>query len=156
MTVVGWNDNMAVYIASSKSSKPKIFICSALKKSWKKVYSTTITKLIPLLHPEHRFCRQNGPGRGHQAQDWYLNEKMVTVPVLANGVCCYSEVLEYLLFLAFRRDVNNAIFLKYPKEGRSFSSHVEIRNVPSGFRYRCYLKNKASVRCAKRTPDAVA
>ena len=32
MTVVGWNDNVAVYIASSKSSKPKIFV-----RRWKKV-----------------------------------------------------------------------------------------------------------------------
>ena len=89
----------------------------------------TITKLVQLLHPEHRFCWQNGPGRD-QAKDWYLNEKMVAVPVFLNGVCCYSEVLGSLPFLAFRRDVDNAIFLKYPKEGRSFSNHVEIGNVP--------------------------
>ena len=80
---------------------------------------------------------------------------MAAVPVFSNGVCCYSEVLGSLPFLAFRKDVDNEIFLKYQKEGRSFSSHVETRNVPSDFCYRCYLKNKAGVRCAKRTPDAV-
>ena len=81
---------------------------------------------------------------------------MAAVPVFSNGVCCYSEVLGPLLFLAFRRDVANAIFLKYQKEGRSFSSHVEIRNNPLDFCYRYCLKNKAGVRCAKRTPDSVA
>ena len=56
----------------------------------------------------------------------------------------------------FRRDVINAIFLKYSKEGRLCSSDVGIRNIPSDV---CYndLKNyqvqseKAGVRCAKRT-----
>ena len=63
----------------------------------------------------------------------YLNEKMVVVPVFSNGLCCYLEVLGSLPLLAFRREVVNAIFVKYSKEGRSSSSHVEIRNVPSDF-----------------------
>ena len=42
---------------------------------------------------------------------------------------------EYLLLLAFRRDVVNAIFLKYSKEGRLSSSHRGIRNIPSDVRY---------------------
>ena len=42
---------------------------------------------------------------------------------------------ESLPFLAFPRDVINAIFLKYSKEGRLFSSHVGIRNIPSDFCY---------------------
>ena len=37
--------------------------------------------------------------------------------------------------LAFRRDVGNAIFLKYSKEGRLSSSHVGIRNIPSDVCY---------------------
>ena len=32
MTVAGWNDNIAVYIVSSESSKPKRFV-----RHWKKV-----------------------------------------------------------------------------------------------------------------------
>ena len=59
---------------------------------------------------------------------------------LLNGLCCYSEVLGSLLFLAFQRGVYNAIFLKYSKEGRSSSSHEKIQNVPLDFSYRCYPK----------------
>ena len=33
--------------------------------------------------------------------------------------------------LAFERDIVNAIFLKYSKEGRLSSSHVGIRNISS-------------------------
>ena len=60
-----------------------------LEKSWKKVYSLTTTKSTPLLQPGHGFCQQNGLERG-QAQDWYLNEKMVVVPVCLSGGCCSS------------------------------------------------------------------
>ena len=38
---------------------------------------------------------------------------------------------ESLPFLAFQRNVFNAIFLKYSKEGRLSSSYVGIRNIPS-------------------------
>ena len=58
---------------------------------------------------------------------------MVVVPIFSNGLCCYSEVLGSLPLLVFRRDVGNATFLKYSKEASS--SYVEIRNVPSDFRY---------------------
>ena len=128
LTVVGWNDSMAVYVYSSEYSKPKRFV-SAFEKGWKKVYSKTIIKLILLLHSEHDFYQQNGPESG-QAQHWYPNEKMVVIPVFSNGLCFYSEVLGSLLFLAFQRDIDNAIFLKYSKEGRSPSGHWEIWNVP--------------------------
>ena len=75
---------------------------------------------------------------------------------LLNGLCCYSEVLGSLLFLAFQRGVYNAIFLKYSKEDRSSSSHEQIQIIPLDFSYRCYPKNTAGVRRAKRTADAVA
>ena len=35
----------------------------------------------------------------------------------------------------FRRDVVNAIFMKYSKERRLSSGHVEIRNIPSNVFY---------------------
>ena len=38
---------------------------------------------------------------------------------------------ESLRLLAFRKDVVNAIFLKYSKEGTLSSSHAGIRNIPS-------------------------
>ena len=47
-------------------------IWSVLEQSWKKVYSRTTTKSIPLLQPEHGFCQ---------------HEKMVVVPVCLNGRC---------------------------------------------------------------------
>ena len=42
---------------------------------------------------------------------------------------------EFLPVLAFRRDVVNAIFLKYSKEGRLSSTHVGIRNISSDVCY---------------------
>ena len=39
---------------------------------------------------------------------------------------------ESLPLLSFRRDVVNAFFLKYLKEGRLSSSHVGIRNILPG------------------------
>ena len=46
---------------------------------------------------------------------------------------------ESLLLLAFRRDVVNAIFLKYSNEGRLSSTHLGIRNIPS---HVCYDETK--------------
>ena len=42
---------------------------------------------------------------------------------------------ESLPFLAFRRDVADAIFLKYSKEDRLSSSRAGIRNIPSDVCY---------------------
>ena len=42
---------------------------------------------------------------------------------------------ESLHLLNFRRDIVNAIFLKYSKEGRLYSSHLGIRNIPSDVCY---------------------
>ena len=42
---------------------------------------------------------------------------------------------EFLPVLAFRRDVVNAIFLKYSKEGRFSLTHVAIRNISSDVCY---------------------
>ena len=42
---------------------------------------------------------------------------------------------EFLPFLVFRRHIVNAIFLKYSMEGRLFSSHVGIGNIPSDVCY---------------------
>ena len=73
-------------------------------------------------------CQQNGPEHG-QVQNWYLNEKMVLVPVFFRmRGCCI--VLRY-----FRRDVGDKIFLKYPEEDRSSSSHAGIRNIPADVCY---------------------
>ena len=79
LTVAGYNNMRAVYTASSKSSEPERFVWR-----WKKLHSGTTTKLISLLQPEHRFCRQNGPKRG-QVQNWYQNEKILMVPVCLKG-----------------------------------------------------------------------
>ena len=46
-----------------------------------------------------------------------------------------NEGDEYLLLLAFRRDVVNSIFLKYSREGGLSSSNRGIRNIPSDVRY---------------------
>ena len=46
-----------------------------------------------------------------------------------------DEADESLPPLAFQRRAINAIFLKYSKGGRLFSSHVGIRNIPSDVCY---------------------
>ena len=63
LTVVGWNDSIAIYIASSESCKPKRFIWFWIKVE-KKIYSRTTTKSVPLLQPEYGFCQQNEQQRG--------------------------------------------------------------------------------------------
>ena len=110
---------------------------SVLEKSWKKVYSRTTTKSVPLLQPEHEFCQQNGSERG-EVQYWYPNEKMLVVLVcFSNGYCWWSSFVsvmdivlqgvwllyhsnkyegdESLPFPAFRRDVVSAIFWNIQK-----------------------------------------
>ena len=132
LTVAGWKNNREVYIDSSESSESKRFV-----RRWNKVeksISKKTAKFIPLLQSNHEFCQQNGPEHG-QAQDWLPNEKVVVVPVSLNCLYCSSEVLESLPLLALRRDVVTVIFLKYSKEGRSSSSHLGIRHVPSDFSY---------------------
>ena len=109
------------------------------EQSWKKVFSRTANKTIPLLQPEHGFCQQDGAECG-QVQDWYPNEKMVVVPVCLNGSNVRQGVWvlyrvdkdegdESLPFPAFRRDAVNSTFLKYSKEDRLSSSQVGIRNI---------------------------
>ena len=105
------------------------------------------TTSIRLLLPEHGFCWQNGPGRG-QVHDWYPIEKLIVAQNCLDDLCCSSEcvhsvnkdeVEESLFLLAFRRDIINAIFLKYSKEGRSSSSDVPFRNITSDA---CYANSK--------------
>ena len=70
-----------------------------------------------------------------------------------------DEGEESLSLLAFRRDVFNAFFLKYSKEGRLSLSHLGIRNIPSDIcydgkkHYQVQSENKAGLRCVKRTID---
>ena len=35
-----------------------------LEQTWKKIYSKTTTKSVPVLQPEHGFCQQNEPECG--------------------------------------------------------------------------------------------
>ena len=45
------------------------------------------------------------------------------------------KTMALCLFLAFRRHLVSAIFLKYSNEGSLSSSHVGIRNIPSDVWY---------------------
>ena len=63
---------------------------------------------------------------------------------------------ESLTLPAFRKDVDNTIFLKYPKKGRLSSGQVGIRNISSDVcydntkHYQVQSKNKAGERYAKK------
>ena len=141
MTEVDWNNNRAVYIATSDISEPRDLFGVETKfkeSTFKNNNQTTRTW----------FCRQNG-----QVAQYRIGiqiKKMVVVPVCLNYRCCSSECLvlyrinkdesnESLPLLAFRRDVINAIFLKSSEEGRSSARHVGIRNLPSDV---CYDNTK--------------
>ena len=116
--------------------EPKRFV-----RCWNKVERIS-TKPIPLLQLEHRFCQLNGPERGQLASEW----KKVVIPVCLNGRCCLlgcgvlyrinkDEGDKSMPLLPFRKDVVNAIFLKFSNEGWLSSSHVRIRNIPSDVCY---------------------
>ena len=124
--------NKVGHVASSKSF--------AFEESWNKLFSTTTAKLIQLLRPEP-YDQKNGL-KGSQIQQWYLNEKMVVVPVCLNRWCCFSECAhavsyqrnegdEPLPLLAFEINVVIVVFLKYSKVGKSSANHVEIWNALS-------------------------
>ena len=59
------------------------------------------------------------------------------VPQGARVLCRINkdEGDESLPILVFWRDIINAIFLKYSKEGRLSSSHVGVQNIPSDVCY---------------------
>ena len=125
----------AVYIPS-KSSEPKI--CSEFGQSLKKGYSRTVTKLIPLLQPEHGFLWQNEPERCVKyriirLKNWWWSPFAWIVDVALQNTWVLYHINkdkgdESLPLLACN-------FLKYSMEGRSSLSHVKIQNVPSDARY---------------------
>ena len=55
---------------------------------------------------------------------------MIDVPQNAWVLYCFNKDEGDESLLAFLRDVANEIFLKYSKEGSSYSSHVGIQNNP--------------------------
>ena len=93
---------------------------------------------------------------------WYPNGKngggsrlfeMVGVVIQSVWVLhiCKGKGDESLPLLAFRRHVVNVIVLKYLKEGRLSSSHLGIRNIPSGVchDYRKYYQVQSEHRCIR-------
>ena len=79
------------------------------------------------------------------------------VYVVLQGVWVLDECDESLPLLVFRRDVVNAIFLKYSKEDRLSLSQVGNQNIPSDLCYddtKHYQIQSDVVGCAKRTLDA--
>ena len=66
---------------------------------------------------------------------WWSSFVCVVDAVLQSVLVLYRINKDEGTRLAFRRDVGNAIFLKYSKEGRLSSSHVGIRNIPSDVCY---------------------
>ena len=116
------------------SNTEQIF-CSVLEQSWKKKFKNNTQNMGFVNRMDQNVTKY-----------WYSNEKMAVVPVCLNGSCCYSlcGVLyhinkdkghESLPLLSFQRHVVSVIFLKYSKEGRLFSSHLGIPNIPSDVCY---------------------
>ena len=66
-------------------------------------------------------------------------------PFVLNARCCSVGCMSIALYqdkgdeslplLAFRRDVVNAIFVEYSKEGKLSPSHIGVRNIPSDVCY---------------------
>ena len=59
MTVVGWNDSSAIYIASSESCETNIFV-RCWNKVVKKHFQQQQINSISLLQQGRGFCQQNG------------------------------------------------------------------------------------------------
>ena len=88
------------------------------------------------------------------------------VDVVVQGVYCIvltKMKAMSLLFIAFWRDVVNAIFLKYSKEGRLSANYVGIWNISSNISLLwwqktlpdgIWVKTKAGVKCVKTALDA--
>ena len=77
--------------------------------------------------------------------------------VVLQGVWVLDECDESLPLLVFRRDVVNAIFLKYSKEDRLSLSQVGNRNILSDPCYddtKHYQIQSDVAGCAKKTLDA--
>ena len=115
---------------------------SVLEQSCKKVYSRTTTKSISLLQPGHRYCQQNG-SESSQVKDWYRRKKwwwfcLFEWQMLLRGCCIVLNKIKAIslcLLWLFKRDVVDAVFLEYSKEGKLSSSHVGIRNISSDVCY---------------------
>ena len=103
---------------------------------------------------ERTYIQEEQPNKFHcYIQSMGLVDRMdQTLAKFITGICmkewwCSPFALmvdaifqnERMLYLAFRRDVVNAIFLKYSKKGRSFLSHVVVWNVLSDV---CYDEKK--------------
>ena len=70
-------------------------MCSVLEQSWKKVYSRTTTKSIPLLRPEYGFCQQNGPELakytiGVRIKKWWWSPFVNVVLKICFSKICYQ------------------------------------------------------------------
>ena len=134
----------AVYIASSESCKPKIFV-----RFWNKVaketnifeiinqISFTVTTKTWVLLTE---WTRTWPSIGIRMKKWRWVQFVWIVNVVLQSawVLCRinkDEGDESLTLLAFRWHVVNAIFLKYSKESRLSSSHLGIQNIPSDVCY---------------------
>ena len=79
--MVGWNNNQAVYIAPSDSSKPSdlLGVGTKFKESiFKNNNETTRTRFVDKMNQ-------------YLIKDWHPNEKMMAVPVDLNYRCCSSE-----------------------------------------------------------------
>ena len=96
LTVVGYNDNNAIYVASSESYEPKRFV-----QCWNKVENIYIYIQEQQPNQFHSYNQSMGfVSRMDQnvAKYWHLNGKMVVVPVCFNGRCCYSGCMGIVLY----------------------------------------------------------
>jgi len=146
ITVIGWNDNRAVYIASNcLSSQP-----SKTVRRWNKIDR----KYIQVTQPNQFHCYNQGMGFvdridqnvaayriGIRMKKWWWAPFAWMVDVAVQNAWILHRINRaegdpnYSL-LAFRREIVNAIFLKYSNDvvSKRRMSWVSVRNVPDDVR----------------------
>ena len=143
LTVVGLNDNRAIYIASSKFSEPKRF-GPRLNKVDGKYIQEQLVKQFHCYNKNKGFFKRMDQSVskykiGIRMKKWwwspfaYMFDVSILDVVLQNAQVLYhiskDEVNEFFCLSQL------AIFLKYSMEDRSASNHEGIQNVPSDVCY---------------------
>ena len=115
-----------------------------LEQSWKKIYSRTTTKSVPLLQPEHGFCQRKGSehGKVFEWKLWSCFPFVWIVDVVIQGAWVLYRIKKDKGFFFFQkrkkikikdkvfwRKTVNVIYLKYS------DIQIWIRNIPSDVCY---------------------
>ena len=124
LNLANLTESYSVVCSYIQEQQPNQFHCSNQNLGFVKIMDQNVAK--------HRI--------GIRMKKWWW------YPVYLNDRCCSLECVSIVLYyqnkgdeslplLAFRRDIINAFFPEYSKEGNLSPSHIGIRNIPSDVCY---------------------